>query len=110
MRDVCKKKHQDFDTNNTVEPYPNADDGLKEAVIKEKTGNTNNNQTTAAADDDKESNELKAIERAARIATSNMQKPNSSKRLKDVVDDYMNHLESHTGDFGKFITSCFHRR
>ncbi|KAI8882142.1 hypothetical protein K501DRAFT_286034 [Backusella circina FSU 941] len=98
LKDVCRTKHQQFINHKKAEPYPNADDGLKEAVKKEKSGAAN--LTAKEGDEsDKESSELRAIERAARIASSNMQKPNSSKRLKDVVDDYMNHLESHTGDF-----------
>ncbi|KAI7892907.1 RNA polymerase III transcription factor IIIC subunit-domain-containing protein [Mucor mucedo] len=89
---VClRKKHLALLDNGYADPLTDVEDGLLEAIEREKLKDGEGNDDDEE-DDGEEGDSRDKKENAVKEAMQAMDKPGSSKRLTEVVDEYMDEL------------------
>lgn len=91
LRKIMKAKYNSLAEKGEPLPWPHADDGLMEEIAKEKESELERDEEDELEDEDTQMTEAADAVQKARDVMGGTDK---SKRLRDVVDDYMNELTS----------------
>lgn len=92
IRTSVRLKHISLLEKGTADSMPDVEDGLIEAVGREKEKEAQGIEEDEGLDEESEDTNMTDTVDAVKKAMEAIDTPDKGKRLKDVVDDYMNEL------------------
>lgn len=101
IRHVLRIKYESLLETGTAQHIEDAEEGLQEEIENMKNESKKNGSAEEEEEDDDDIEIIAAHESAVRDAMKEIETADSSKRLKDVVDDYMEELVKEKTSAGK---------